>query len=139
MDKVQLAIASIPTQSRGAVYEDGKALKTGTLFQDLDMPFFAAIPDKEEVSGPKGLNDREQLLQKINEVSFVINDLTLYLDMHSKNQEAMSLLQEHIRQRKTLLEQFAREQYPLTRDCAEYYPNGYGWNNGPMPWEGACV
>ena len=42
-----LAIASVPVQSWGELYDQETALKTGTIFKDLDLPFFAAgqIPE----------------------------------------------------------------------------------------------
>lgn len=42
MQNAHLAIASVPVQSWGEVYDQNEALKTGTVFKDLDMPFFAA-------------------------------------------------------------------------------------------------
>lgn len=39
MQNAHLAIASVPVQSWGEVYDQNEALKTGTVFKDLDMPF----------------------------------------------------------------------------------------------------
>lgn len=35
-----LGIAAVPIQQFGALYEAEKALKRGTVFPDLDLPFF---------------------------------------------------------------------------------------------------
>lgn len=35
-----LGIATVPIQQFGALYEAEKALKRGTVFPDLDLPFF---------------------------------------------------------------------------------------------------
>ncbi len=41
--KIQhLAMASVPIQTWGQIYDNQTALKKGTIFQELDMPFFAA-------------------------------------------------------------------------------------------------
>ena len=40
--QISLAIAYVPLQKLGAVYEDEVALQVGTLFPDLDKPFLAA-------------------------------------------------------------------------------------------------
>ena len=47
--KGNLAIASVPIQEWGELYSADEAIKTGTIFRDLDLPFFAAdsIPDRE--------------------------------------------------------------------------------------------
>jgi len=39
-DKLTIAIATVPSQSFGATYEPGKALQVGTIFPELDKPFF---------------------------------------------------------------------------------------------------
>ncbi|HIU77015.1 MAG TPA: spore coat associated protein CotJA [Candidatus Pelethocola excrementipullorum] len=36
-----LGIAAVPIQQFGSVYDNCKALKRGTIFPDLDLPFFA--------------------------------------------------------------------------------------------------
>lgn len=36
-----LAIVSVPCQKFGALYEDEKALRHGTVFPALDLPFYA--------------------------------------------------------------------------------------------------
>jgi len=42
IQKEHLAIASVPVQSWGELYNQDDALKTGTIFKELDLPFFAA-------------------------------------------------------------------------------------------------
>lgn len=37
--QISLAIAYVPMQKLGSVYEDEAALEAGTLFPDLDKPF----------------------------------------------------------------------------------------------------
>ncbi|MBO5740412.1 MAG: spore coat protein CotJB [Bacteroidaceae bacterium] len=41
-----------------------------------------------------------------------------------------------------LLAEFAEKFYPLTHlsmVTGEFDENRYGWSEGPMPWEGACI
>ena len=42
MQNAHLAVASVRSQSWGELYDQDAALKTGTIFKDLDLPFFAA-------------------------------------------------------------------------------------------------
>lgn len=42
MQNMHLAITSVPVQNWGELYDQDEALKTGTVFKDLDLPFFAA-------------------------------------------------------------------------------------------------
>lgn len=92
--------------------------------------------------------DRMQMLREIDEVSFQINDLTLYLDTHPTDAEALQCFSELSKRRKTLLSEYAREFEPLTIDCVcpdtnnrsdslTKYPGTkhFTWSDGPMPWE----
>ena len=44
MQNAHLAIASVPVQSWGEVYDQNEALKTGTVFKDLDEYSGATVP-----------------------------------------------------------------------------------------------
>ena len=61
MDKEHLAIAGVPEQKWGSLFSDEQALKTGTIFEELDMPFYVTEGSvKSEVlpglqTGGKGL------------------------------------------------------------------------------------
>ncbi len=164
MEAQHLAISSVPVQQwSGRLYEYTQALRTGTIFPELNLPFFAAdTPIKEEPSlaadtpvkeEPSLAADtpvkeeslaadsnktpeqqqRECLLSKINAISFFLDDLVLYLDTHPNQQEAIALRKQVIEERKRLLKEFDQNNYPLTKDCEGL------WTEGPMPWEGACI
>lgn len=92
--------------------------------------------------------DRNQLLQQINEASFVVNDLNLYLDTHPLDQEALDAFGQAMNQRKQLLESYAKEYEPLTMNCVcpdtnnktetkTKYPGKrhFTWSDGPLPWD----
>ena len=88
------------------------------------------------------MSDRCTLLQQINEISFVVNDLNLYLDTHpTEFSQAMA-------QRRQLLDAFAKEYEPLTLNCVcpdtnnkseshTKYPGQkhFTWSDGPLPWD----
>jgi hypothetical protein len=148
MQKEHLGIAKVPCQTWGELYTQEEALKIGTIFKELNKPFFAVdlafdkttekIPQKPSASP----QDREAMLTQIMEISFVLDDLTLYLDTHEKDQEALSLFQELSRKRDGLKNDFAKNHYPLTRDCMAKGgadQGGFSWLLGPAPWEGACA
>lgn len=144
MQEEHLAIASVPIQKFGAVYEDCEALHIGTVFKDLDKPFFASGTFQEKtqtIAKSAEQEKREELLNRILEVSFVLDDLTLYLDTHETDQEALKLYRKKGEERNRLKQEFAEQFYPLTRDCLRYCKEetAFCWQDGPMPWEGACV
>ena len=166
MKETHLAIASVPCQQWGPIYDDEKALRQGTVFQELDLPFYVTegIPAGQSKSSQteQGSNSQvtvskvdsgamsvermgeSQLLCQIQQVSFVLDDLTLYLDMHSEDGQALAMYQEKLAVRDQLKKEFAQKFYPLTRDCVAYCQGQAGvhgdhafcWQDGPMPWEG---
>lgn len=92
--------------------------------------------------------DRNALLKNISETSFILDDLCLYLDNHPLDKDAMNLYQQHLKERRQLLKQYADEFEPLTTDCiclesngssssVTKYPNEkhWTWSDGPVPWE----
>ncbi len=141
MEAQHLAIATVPVQTwSGNLYERVQALRIGTVFPELNMPFFAAksypgeaVPTAPGGSGNPAQQERELLMDKINQVSFALDDLVLFLDTHPKQQEAISLRKQLIEERKRLLKEHDEKYYPLTKDCEGL------WTEGPMPWEGACI
>lgn len=96
--------------------------------------------------------DRNSLLKQISEISFTVNDLTLYLDTHPVDQEALTAFKQAMDQRKQLLKTYAENFEPLTMDCVcpdtnnknemnTKYPGQkhFTWADGPLPWEGGNV
>lgn len=138
-----LAIASVPIQKWDKLYENEKAFAIGTIFPQLNKPIHFA-EDFELQINKQSLNDRDKLMREIQEVSFVIDDIRLYMDTHPEDQEGLEVLKKSIIKRKELLKQFASQYAPLTMDCmAEIYEkkpdsNCYCWQKGEIPWEGVC-
>ncbi|MDO4274029.1 MAG: spore coat protein CotJB [Eubacteriales bacterium] len=154
MQTEHLAIASVPVQQwDGKLYEYDQALKVGTIFPELNKPFFAAesLPGEEvPISGKipgKPANplfgadegktseqkERETLVSRISAISFALDDIVLFIDTHPNHAEAAALRTQLIEERKQLLKDFDEKFYPLTKDCEGL------WGEGPMPWEGACI
>ncbi len=101
--------------------------------------------------------DRNKLLKQIQEVSFTLDDLTLYLDTHPLDENALNAFEQAQKTRKNLLQNYARDFEPLTRDCVCVatenvktemtannqtnshckYPNQrhFTWSDGPLPWD----
>ncbi len=149
-----LAIASVPVQCWGRVYDENEAMENGTVFPVLNKPFFVTAADSngKNSSGKPlqslaaaGKTEQEDMLYRIQKVSFVVDDVRLYMDTHPGDGEGLALLKEMIKKRKRLLKEYALKFYPLTMDCmADIYEENpdsgcYCWQKGPVPWEGVCV
>ncbi|MGI6070867.1 MAG: spore coat protein CotJB [Blautia sp.] len=84
---------------------------------------------------------RETLLQYIDEVSFAVYDVHLYLDTHPNDENAMAFFQTNIAARREAIAEYARLYGPLTIDTADdTQSSSWAWVEQPFPWEekGAC-
>lgn len=126
----------------------GNCIGSGTELGRSRTTFFAAdhIPtslssSENFLKSPEEQKCNEKMTE-IQQVSFVMDDLRLYLDTHPEDREALEMLKNILCQRKKLMSDFAADFYPLTMDCmAEFYekePSSacYCWQEGPAPWEG---
>ena len=80
-------------------------------------------------------NDKQTLYRNINEVSFVLDDLRLYIDTHYDCADAISMYEDLSILRRKLVEEYTKKYGAIEA----YYPGtdgGWGWNTEKMPWEG---
>ena len=142
-----LAMATIPKQEWCEPYDLHTALEEGTIFPCLNLTFHKAPKGTCECKTSSIMSDptqknREELMSEISSISFALNDLTLYLDTHPDCPKGTALFYQLLEQRLNLLAEFTGKFYPLTQASmitGEYDKNIYGWTEGPMPWEGACI
>lgn len=81
--------------------------------------------------------DRKTLLQEINECSFAVNDILLYLDTHPYDMQAHAYFMEHKNRRVAALKEYAKYYGPLTIDTADDEASeSFLWVETPWPWEG---
>lgn len=139
MQKQHLAMAEIPVQEMDELYEPEQALAAGTVFPALNLPFFA-IPEEMMEKAPsaksyQGKTEAQQKkLKKLTEISFVADDLNLYLCTHPEDEKAFDIFQEYAKQKKQLLEELGEEHFPL---CAEDAGELADRKKAPSPWKGA--
>lgn len=87
--------------------------------------------DDEKAAFPKML-----FLQQINEVSFAVNDMLLYLDTHPEDQKALRYFSDISDRRNQLMAEYAEKYGPLTIDSAAVSSeNAWKWSQQPFPWE----
>ena len=62
--KEELAIVFVPCQSWGELYDKDQALKAGTIFKELDKPFYAAeqIPAVQEPLAEEASKSPQRIL-----------------------------------------------------------------------------
>lgn len=114
--------------SQGAApqrYSKSKALESGTLFPDLDLPFHL------KVNAP---TLADTTLNQLRALDFVIHELGLYLDTHPNDSEAFALFQNYVALEKDARERYVAQYGPLTQNDAAL-DSSYTWGNGPWPWQ----
>ena len=75
------------------------------------------------------------LLQQINEVSFAVNDMILYLDTHPEDEKHCAILLS-FRPPQQVDAEYAEKYGPLTIDDAAVSSEKlWNWSQQPFPWE----
>lgn len=79
---------------------------------------------------------RRELMQRINQYSFAVNEATLFLDTHPYDTEAMNYFQKYRALRLEAIQDYAKYYAPLVIDYAVSDKAPWSWANEPWPWEG---
>ncbi len=82
-------------------------------------------------------SEQTRMLKDISVISFTLVELTLYLDTHPFDKQAMEYFNHYARIENQLKQEFAAKYYPLN---ATYSMDNkeWSWVLAPMPWEGGC-
>lgn len=82
-------------------------------------------------------NEQVKLLQFINEVSFAVDDVQLYLDTHPTDSAALEYFKKYSCLRRQALEEYAKAYGPLEEDQV-FSDCKWAWIEQPWPWKGGC-
>jgi hypothetical protein len=113
-----IAYPYVPPQSFGERYTDEEAIVRGTLFPELDLPFWEMRIKEFLPQTPKN---------RLMQMDFVRHDLRLYLDVHPDDCNAFEMYREY--QRKC---EAANREVNGPQD--QFFYNS--WVFDPFPWEG---
>ena len=120
-----LALAYVPMQVSAAPnYDAPEALARGTLFPGLDLPFMNIVNEKAP----------DVPTAELMAIDFVVDELELYLDTHSEDQEAFDLYQSFLALRMEARERYTERYGPITQ-CDQLGGESYTWLKDPWPWE----
>lgn len=100
----------------------------GNMFTNEYMPYKNYTYIKPKVNGEK-----QNLLFKIMEASFVVNDYNLYLDLNPDNMEMFNKFKTATERLKKLTKEYEEKFGPLCVEDANY--NNYKWIESPWPWQ----
>ncbi len=83
-------------------------------------------------------SEREQLMNDINTLHFVMVEMTQYLDTHPFDQDAIHYFSHQTRKYNQAMREYAVKFTPLTMDSADACGKEWSWALDPMPWKGEC-
>lgn len=80
--------------------------------------------------------EQKKLLREIDILSFTLVEITLFLDTHPGNQEAMRHFDFYNRLQKEKNKEYSNLFGPLTLNQAKGQTKEFQWTMQPWPWEG---
>ena len=121
-----IAAAYIPMQqSDEPRYDKNTALAKGTLFPGLDLPFKNISNNALKADTP---------LSELMAMSFVLDEMGLYLDTHKEDSEAFEVYKKCAAAYKAGKEKYIERFGPLCKNEAAEFDK-YLWLDSPWPWE----
>ncbi|GGJ60009.1 spore coat protein JB [Anoxybacillus voinovskiensis] len=76
-----------------------------------------------------------ELLEQLQMVDFALVDLTLYLDTHPNDYQAIQQFNQLAQQRKQLKKQYETTYGPLQQYGNSYSNYPWNWDDTPWPWQ----
>ncbi len=123
---------NIYDSKKNDLYDVTEGFTKGNMFANLYDPYKNYQP--KEI---KPCNEKEALLANIYKLCFAINDLNLYLDINSNNQEMYETFKKYIMMYERCLEEY-ESKYQVLELTHDVYGK-YTWIKNPWPWEGYNV
>ena len=100
----------------------------GNMFQDeyepyKNLTYFKLIPRDEQ----------ERLLYQVMALSFAVNDLNLYLDLHPDDKEVLALFKKYVNEEEMKCQEYVKKYGPL--EVSEVNGSKFNWINSPWTWD----
>jgi spore coat protein JB len=76
-----------------------------------------------------------QLMEQLQATDFVLVELTLYLDTHPSDMEAINQFNQFSKERRQLKKAFETQFGPLLQYGNSYSAYPWNWADSPWPWQ----
>ena len=121
-----LAVPFVPFQQNNPqVYTAAAGMIRGTLYPGLDLPFQNQVNTQEKTA---------TLRHQIQALSFAVDELGLYLDTHSTDQDAVDLFNQYVERYEDVVQQYESQFGALTQ-MSSAMEGTYDWLKDPWPWD----
>ncbi len=119
---------SLPTNKNIELVNENLGYIRGNMFADEYIPY-----KNFKLKNLDPISREEELLIKISEAEFALNDLSLYLDLHPDNDFIYNKFKMYVKQYKTYLDEYERSYGPL--NLCSSYSSKYEYYKNPWPWD----
>lgn len=121
-----VGMAYIPMQRHGSKrFEVNEGLSRGTLYPGLELPWFNDFNVRMLPDSP---------MTQIQSLAFAIGELSMYLDVHKEDKEALELLRAYQKTFAVMREDFVKKYGPISQhDLTD--AQRYNWVDSPWPWD----
>ena len=121
-----LAMAYVPIQQGACpAYDPDEALRRGTLFPGLDLPWMNMVNSSDLDDTP---------LNELMSIDFVVKELALYMDTHPEDMEAFATFKDFLKLAKEARKRYVEKYGPVTHRDMVVMKN-YSWIDNPWPWD----
>ena len=103
--------------------------KRGNLFNNLYSEYKNYKPNDLKAN-----SEREDIIMQIDEQTFAIIEMNLYLDIYPNDKNALNKFNSYLRKEKELINLYESKYGPMTISSPVQTDN-WLWNNSPWPWE----
>jgi len=79
-------------------------------------------------------NNRAKLMKQLQTAHFAVEDITLYLDTHPNDANALAYYEQAKRYCIQVQKEYTAQYGPITADAVTV-TNSWTWVNNPWPWE----
>lgn len=82
------------------------------------------------------MNEKEKLMRQIGAISFAAHELTLFLDTHPENRQAIELLEDYRKRLNEAVASYEQKFGRLILSISEAQASdSWEWLSEPWPWE----
>lgn len=110
------------------ILEPMEGFLRGNMFREEYVPYKNLTYFKLNPS-----SEKEKMLYNIMALSFAINDLNLYLDLHPDKKEVFSLFKKYVNEKEKLCDEYEKAYGPL--EITGTTGSKYDWIDSPWPWD----
>ena len=110
------------------ILEPMEGFLRGNMFKDEYVPYKNLTYFKLNPS-----SEKEKMLYKVMSLSFAINDLNLYLDLHPDKKDVFDLFKKYSQEKEKLCNEYEKLYGPL--EVTGTTGSKFDWIDSPWPWE----